>query len=172
MSLFQPQQESMTPQDQNVPKNITILLSSNPEHEATPPSLDLSDTHTNTLALPVHESTIEQINSGYSAVPSTPPRESSEKMLVDSRPVPNNPSTPSRTNTNRAHKSAQLLQQSHAPAADLQKTLSRVLNPLSRFPRYFLEAIFLIGNQPRGKLILYSLVLLACCRTGTLKFGY
>lgn len=172
MSLSQPQQESMTPQDQNVPNNITIPLSSNPPHEATPPSLDSSDTHTNTLAFPGHESTIEQIHSGYSAVPSTPPRESSEEIFLDSRPVPNSPSAPNRIDTHRAHKSAQLHQQSHAPVADLQKILARVPNPLARFPRYFLEAIFLIGNQPRGKLVLYSLVLLACCCTGTPKFGY
>ncbi|KAF7924935.1 uncharacterized protein EAE98_007023 [Botrytis deweyae] len=138
-------------------------------------ALNTPSTHASISTLPVRGSIIEQNNDGNENSTSTCQLEASEMALLDSQPVPNNSSNPTNITTEAPHtpsKLHQLHQLRHPPPLDLKKALALLSTPLSRFPHYLLKAIFFIGTQPWGKLCLYSLVLLACYYTGTLKFGF
>lgn len=122
-----------------------ILNSLDPHHGTIISAFDPSSTHESLSALPTGISISEQTCDSHGSLHSA---------------------------VTSPHQVTSQLHQLRHPPLDLKKALTLLSNPLSRFPHYLLKAILLIGTQPWGKLCLYSLVMLACYYTGTLKFGF
>ncbi|KAF7891954.1 hypothetical protein EAF00_008256 [Botryotinia globosa] len=135
----------------------------------------LDSLSTSISMLPFWQSMVERNSNGqYHLQPAfTLPLEvdPSRMLLTAPQLAPSDPTRLTDTKIEPSQRPFQLKHLRH-PRPDLKKALTLLSNPLFRFPHYLLKAILFIGTQSWGKLSLYSLVLLACYYTGTLKFGF
>ncbi|KAF5869045.1 uncharacterized protein Bfra_011587 [Botrytis fragariae] len=154
------------------PESQAILNYPGPQCGTTISALDPSSTKAYISTSPLRGSRIKQNSDKHENITSPSQLESSEMALLDSQPVPTNSSTPHNITIAPTHTPPQFPHLPHPPPLNLKKALNLLSTPLSRFPRHLLKAILFISTQPWGKLCLYSLFLLACYYTGTLKFGF
>ncbi|TGO37647.1 hypothetical protein BHYA_0092g00300 [Botrytis hyacinthi] len=147
---------------------------SNLQHGAIPWALD--SLSISISILPVRQLMAEWNSDGhYHLHPAftLPPQVNPSRMLLQaSQLASSDPTTPANTEIEPTHRSSQLKHLRYPPPLGLKKALVLLSNPLSSFPHYLLKAVLFIGTKPWGKFCLYSLVLLACYYTGTLKFGF